>query len=204
MYLLLLTSWSLIFHNILTSNYTTTPTPIWGASRHHWDLSHSVKHGTLLNTCTPCVKGQCHVLPFGKERSIKSRPGEFLHLDIWGPHLNWFTWTTGLSLKVVQVFCTSSQGIAMNTPLRNSCRKSICNWIVWDSVSNIVGAERHDINPHRGTNRDTESSAPLHAGRLVLVCYGPPWLLKQVYLRACQDYVKMLDGGSEPPMEKYV
>lgn len=35
--------------------------------------------------CTPCIKGKGHALPFGKERSIRSKPGEFLYLDVWGP-----------------------------------------------------------------------------------------------------------------------
>ncbi|KAG0160747.1 hypothetical protein PDIDSM_8277 [Penicillium digitatum] len=35
--------------------------------------------------CAPCIKGKGHALPFGKERSIRSKPGEFIHLDVWGP-----------------------------------------------------------------------------------------------------------------------
>lgn len=34
--------------------------------------------------CAPCIKGKGHALPFDKERSIRSKPGEFLHLDVWG------------------------------------------------------------------------------------------------------------------------
>lgn len=44
----------------------------------------------------------------------------------------WRVWTTGLSLKVVQVFYAWYQGIAMNSPLRHSCRESLCNWSAWD------------------------------------------------------------------------
>ncbi|QQK46720.1 hypothetical protein Pdw03_1618 [Penicillium digitatum] len=35
--------------------------------------------------CAPCIKGKGHALPFGEERSIRSKPGEFIHLDVWGP-----------------------------------------------------------------------------------------------------------------------
>ncbi|KAJ9481030.1 hypothetical protein VN97_g12481 [Penicillium thymicola] len=35
--------------------------------------------------CTPCIKGKGHALPFGKERSIRSKPGEFLYINVWGP-----------------------------------------------------------------------------------------------------------------------
>lgn len=34
---------------------------------------------------TPYIKGKGHALPFGKERTIRSKPGEFIHLDVWGP-----------------------------------------------------------------------------------------------------------------------
>jgi hypothetical protein len=34
--------------------------------------------------CTLCIKGKGHSLPFGKVRSIRSRPGEFIYLNVWG------------------------------------------------------------------------------------------------------------------------
>ncbi|KAJ5124616.1 Reverse transcriptase RNA-dependent DNA polymerase [Penicillium bovifimosum] len=46
----------------------------------------ALKPGTGVTfPCTPCIKGKGHALPFGKVRSIRSRPGELLHLDVWGP-----------------------------------------------------------------------------------------------------------------------
>ena len=31
---------------------------------------------------TPYIKGKGHALPFGKVRSIRSKPGEFIYLDV--------------------------------------------------------------------------------------------------------------------------
>lgn len=70
-------------------------------------------------------------------------------------------------------------------------------------MSNIVRVEPRDTNLYCGTKRETKCLAPLHVSRLAPACNGPPWLLKRAYLRACQDYIKMLDGGSESLIEKY-
>lgn len=35
--------------------------------------------------CAPCIKDKGYALPFVKERPIRSKPGEFIHLDVWGP-----------------------------------------------------------------------------------------------------------------------
>ncbi|KAJ6090447.1 hypothetical protein N7486_009262 [Penicillium sp. IBT 16267x] len=46
----------------------------------------SLKPGTAIpDHCVPCIKGKGHALPFGKNKRIKSAPGETLHLDVWGP-----------------------------------------------------------------------------------------------------------------------
>lgn len=34
---------------------------------------------------TLCIKGKGHTLPFGKERSIRSKPSDLIHLDVQGP-----------------------------------------------------------------------------------------------------------------------
>ncbi|KAJ9481428.1 hypothetical protein VN97_g12047 [Penicillium thymicola] len=39
----------------------------------------------LTRPCGPCVLGKGHALPFGKDKSIRTKPGEFLHTDVWGP-----------------------------------------------------------------------------------------------------------------------
>ena len=33
-------------------------------------------------SCVLCVKGKGYALSFGKERSIKSKPSEFIYLDV--------------------------------------------------------------------------------------------------------------------------
>ncbi|KAG0153439.1 hypothetical protein PDIDSM_5292 [Penicillium digitatum] len=43
--------------------------------------------------CAPCIKGKGHALPFGEERSIRSKPGEFIHLDVWDRSLSRLTET---------------------------------------------------------------------------------------------------------------
>ncbi|KAG0156026.1 hypothetical protein PDIDSM_3202 [Penicillium digitatum] len=43
------------------------------------------KGASVTFPCAPCIKGKGHALHFGKERSIRSKPGEFIHLDVWGP-----------------------------------------------------------------------------------------------------------------------
>ncbi|KAJ6110199.1 hypothetical protein N7486_002434 [Penicillium sp. IBT 16267x] len=46
----------------------------------------SLKSGTAIpDHCVPCIKGKGHALPFGRNKRIKSAPGEVLHLDVWGP-----------------------------------------------------------------------------------------------------------------------
>lgn len=41
-----------------------------------------------LRTAYPlflCLQGKGHHLRFAKKKNIKTRPGELIHLDIWGP-----------------------------------------------------------------------------------------------------------------------
>jgi hypothetical protein len=46
----------------------------------------TLKPGTAIpDHCVPCIKGKGHALPFGKNKRIKSAPGELLHIDVWGP-----------------------------------------------------------------------------------------------------------------------
>ncbi|OQE41636.1 hypothetical protein PENNAL_c0722G11228, partial [Penicillium nalgiovense] len=45
-----------------------------------------IKKGTVLTRpCAPCVQGKGHALPFGKNKSIRTKPGDLIHIDIWGP-----------------------------------------------------------------------------------------------------------------------
>lgn len=43
------------------------------------------KGASVTFPCAPCIRGKGYALPFGRERSIWSKPGEFIHLDVWGP-----------------------------------------------------------------------------------------------------------------------
>jgi hypothetical protein len=43
------------------------------------------KGHSLSFPCTPCIKGKGHFLPFIKSKTIHSKPGEVLHMDVWGP-----------------------------------------------------------------------------------------------------------------------
>ncbi|KAJ6086182.1 hypothetical protein N7486_010463 [Penicillium sp. IBT 16267x] len=46
----------------------------------------SLKSGTAIpDHCVPCIKGKGHALPFGRNKRVKSAPGEVLHIDVWGP-----------------------------------------------------------------------------------------------------------------------
>jgi transposase InsO family protein len=44
-----------------------------------------LKKGGLRLPCGPCVIGKGHQLPYGRDKSIRSGPGEFLHIDVCGP-----------------------------------------------------------------------------------------------------------------------
>ncbi|KAJ5124498.1 uncharacterized protein N7515_008323 [Penicillium bovifimosum] len=43
------------------------------------------KSSVLTRPCAPCVQGKGHALPFGKNKSIRTKPGDLIHIDIWGP-----------------------------------------------------------------------------------------------------------------------
>ena len=39
----------------------------------------------LIQTCTHCLYGKIHNLPFPKCHSVASSPFELVHSDVWGP-----------------------------------------------------------------------------------------------------------------------
>ncbi|KGO39027.1 Integrase, catalytic core [Penicillium expansum] len=43
------------------------------------------KKSALTRPCAPCVIGKGHALPFGKNKSIRTNPGDLIHTDVWGP-----------------------------------------------------------------------------------------------------------------------
>ncbi|KAJ5497613.1 Reverse transcriptase RNA-dependent DNA polymerase [Penicillium fimorum] len=45
----------------------------------------SIKKSALTRPCGPCVIGKGHALPFGKNKSIRTAPGDLIHTDVWGP-----------------------------------------------------------------------------------------------------------------------
>lgn len=51
----------------------------------HADGISFIKGSSIKYPCAPCIQGKGHSLPFGKQKDITTRPGDLIHLDVWGP-----------------------------------------------------------------------------------------------------------------------
>lgn len=47
--------------------------------------NNNIKFSGKANTCTDCLKGKQHRLPFQRSESSTSKVGELIHADVCGP-----------------------------------------------------------------------------------------------------------------------